>query len=194
MFGKLNLKYAAPIPGGLFDYFLYMLWSNALEVRYLKYCRDLRLSRWRFLSITYQIVWTILVMIKLDFTYSITFTGMKNKRVQITEAAWQNLFSSEWCSVTRALYPDRVKGIYRKRPRVFLLSSCLGHSPLSRQLRQWQWFRPLPSLFIFLLSVEQVTYLLACTCTGGGVVDPQSTHTVTSPEALFRQHDWMTQY
>jgi hypothetical protein len=25
VFGKLNLKYAAPIPGGLFDYFLYML-------------------------------------------------------------------------------------------------------------------------------------------------------------------------
>jgi hypothetical protein len=111
-------------------------------------------------------------MIKLDLRILLHVREWKTNEYNrgcVTKTIFRMVLSNE-SSLSRPC-----KGHIQEEPRVFLLSSCLGHSPLSRKLRQWQWFHPLPSLFIFLLSVEQVTYMLACTCTGGGVVDPQST-------------------
>ncbi len=51
--------------------------------------------------------------------------------------------------------------IYRKRPKVFLLSSYLGPHPLSRQMGDRQWLPPLS----LSLSLSTLCICLADTCT-----------------------------
>ncbi len=107
------------------------------------------------------------------------------KQTSITEAAWQKLFS-EWCSVTRALYPDRVKGIYRKKPIVFCcrLVWVAPPSPVS-------WDRSngsLPSLSLYLSTlcgagtIHARLYLYY----GGRCGRPQSNELTRGPPELVQ--------